>query len=350
MRVFAAYCLMAFMSTLAYSAQLSAVRVRILSKFHPVQISVSEASGAAVNISQSSRFPIEFKNAGPYTLALSDHGLQRVYPGRLLIEWEDGELLIVNELSLQDYVTSVALSELGWTAGEALRAQALLARTWAVTHTQPGQIYDFDDLTNSQVYKGLFAQTAAVDRLLQSNAARILTYKNKPVEVLYHADCADKVYSAHQIWGGTHTPYLAQVQLPFHDTQSTHWQRTLLRSKVDEIFSAYARGTQAIQYKNAVRNARLGVEVNGQWLGVDEFRLRVNRVLGWNQIRSNEFTVQDKGERLYFSGRGHGHLVGLCQKRAIALARQGWSAERILQLFYPGTELVDYHHHSESGY
>ncbi|MGA1871846.1 MAG: SpoIID/LytB domain-containing protein [bacterium] len=325
------------------------VRVRILHKYHPSSLIVhtDEPGQGAILVDCARTFPVEFSPKESYTLLIPAQSIKRSYFGRIYIYREKDELVIVNILPLEEYVTSVVLSELGWTAKEAMRAQAILARTWALTNQHRDQPYDFDDLTHSQVYKGLFPQTEATRQLLGETYGQILTSHNKPIHIVYHAACSDRVYSAYEIWGIRHEPCLTHVELPdiLHASRNdSAWERTLPKPAIDQLFRKQATSdcshcSDKISYNKIQREGKLGIYVNERWIGIDNFRLIINRALGWNQLRSNDFTMDIKGDTIHFKGKGFGHLVGLCQQEAVTLAENGYNYQRILGIFYPGSTI-----------
>ena len=321
------------------------VRVRILEKYHPSKVKVSNSNSPEKSfiINETSQFPVTLNSSDKYLIQVPEQNVERFYRGKLLFGWDKDELLIINELGLEDYVASVVLSEMGWTNVEAMRAQAVLARTWAVKNRRPDMPYDFNDLTNSQVYKGLFPYSESTIRILTDNQGQILTYEGNPIDVLYHAACSDRVFSAYEIWGMKPVPYLKSVKLPDILTASrkdTIWERIISKASIDNLFRDKINSSHPVSYKKTFNNGKLGVYVNDQWVGIDDFRLTINRSLGWNQIRSNDFNMRILGDKIFFQGKGFGHMVGMGQQEAVTLGRNGYDYYKILSFFYPGTEII----------
>jgi Stage II sporulation protein/Penicillin binding protein transpeptidase domain len=73
-------------------------------------------------------------------------------------------------------------------------------------------------------------------------------------------------------------------------------------------------------------------------LAIDDFRRAVGQQLGWHLLKSTRFTVQRTSRGYRFTGRGHGHGVGLCVLGASALAARGADATRILEAYFPGLQ------------
>ena len=76
-------------------------------------------------------------------------------------------------------------------------------------------------------------------------------------------------------------------------------------------------------------------------LSPDSFRRAIGLRLGWNTVLSPTFTVERRGSRFIFRGRGFGSQVGLCEEGAIAQASAGRGYREILSFYYPGAEIVD---------
>lgn len=318
------------------------LRVRILSHYHPQRIEVRElATNAPVNAVDVNSSDRTFRFTNGFQLVLPEAGVQRSYAGDLEVHVRDGELRLINLVGMEAYVTSVVLSEMGWQRAEAMRAQAILARTWAHIHRRQGEPYDFGDRTDGQVYKGLFPQTKRLERLQKVTAGQLLWYRGQAAHVYYHAKCANRVFSAHEIWGVKKKPYLSGFDLPkgIRDGAET-WQCSFLSSDIDIVFAEEL--STPIRLEVEKRSGTLGVRLIGTnfdelWMSVDIFRLQVNRRWGWNKLKSNNFTISRDGDRTLFSGSGFGHLVGMCQQGAVKMAENGRQYQEILQFFYPGT-------------
>ena len=75
-------------------------------------------------------------------------------------------------------------------------------------------------------------------------------------------------------------------------------------------------------------------------ISASSVRFAVNRLFGWNNIRSDLYEVRSVGQQVVFSGHGAGHGVGMCQAGADEMARQGKNYREILSFYYPNTDLA----------
>jgi len=123
-----------------------------------------------------------------------------------------GSLTVVNELPLEDYVRGVVANELspgGYPAIEALKAQAVAARTYALKNRGQFMAQGFDILptTRSQVYRGLTSENQLSNRAVEETAGMIATYEGEPINALYTSTCGGRTESAENIFNHA-VPYL----------------------------------------------------------------------------------------------------------------------------------------------
>jgi stage II sporulation protein D len=128
-----------------------------------------------------------------------------------------GGVQTVDALGLDDYVRGVVAEEMpaGW-ATQALEAQAVAARTYAITTTVGGNGYDLYDDTRSQMYGGVGAETAATDAAVQATAGQIVTYQGRPAVTYFFASSGGHTESIQNAWPGTSPePWLRGVPDPY---------------------------------------------------------------------------------------------------------------------------------------
>jgi SpoIID/LytB domain len=115
---------------------------------------------------------------------------QKRYSGKLKIFIRDNDILVVNVLGLEKYLSSVVGSEMPakWPL-EALKAQAIASRTYALKQ-KGNPLYDIDSTNKNQVYIGLEAGTYKTKRAVKSTRSLVLTYKNKLINSLFHSSSA----------------------------------------------------------------------------------------------------------------------------------------------------------------
>ncbi|MDR1581150.1 MAG: SpoIID/LytB domain-containing protein [Synergistaceae bacterium] len=162
------------------------------------------------------------------------------YRGKLTFIKAGSGLTVVNELPLEDYVRGILKVEMAadWPF-EALKAQAILARTYAVRNR--GRFgkrgYDFDTGENSQVYRGVNAEDPRTDKAVLDTAGMVLTWNGSPADIYYHSDSGGATADAADVWGSAR-PYLrVQREAVQYTSPNSTWNTTLTEAQMTSILS-----------------------------------------------------------------------------------------------------------------
>src|SRR5437588_11317385 len=157
-----------------------------------------------------------FHSSAPLTLASSDETNSPVrfndkpYRGKIEVFANTrGALTVVNVIGLEDYVRGVVPNELSYPALEALKAQAIAARTYALKNRGQFASEGFDLLptTRSQVYRGLTSETSLTSRAVDETRGLIATYNGEPINALYTSTCGGRTEDSENIFNEA-VPYL----------------------------------------------------------------------------------------------------------------------------------------------
>lgn len=167
------------------------------------------ASGAGALF--SSRAPVIFASGDERSAPVRFN--EKSYRGRLeVFPNARGTLTVVNVLGLEDYVRGVVPNELspgGYPAIEALKAQAVAARTYAVKNLNQFASQGFDLLptTRSQVYGGLTTEHPLSTRAVEETRGIVATYRGEAINALYTSTCGGRTEDVENIFNEA-TPYL----------------------------------------------------------------------------------------------------------------------------------------------
>lgn len=261
----------------------------------------------------------------------------------------------VERVALDTYAAAVALTELApgalpvAVADAVYDAQIIVARTYAASrrgrHGAEG--FDLCDTTHCQRYEPARLETARWARAAKAAAARtagqVLVHQGRLIEAVFHADCGGHTADARDVWGSAR-PYLPAQRDTIRDPHRS-WSSTLERERLAGALASDRRtrvpppirGISVVRRDGSGRAARIRirgrttVEVDG-----DVFRAAVSSALGIQALPSTRFTLRETHGGWEAAGTGFGHGVGLCQTGALARARDGTSAARILGFYYPG--------------
>lgn len=126
-----------------------------------------------------------------------------LYPGDLSLTQKDGQLFPIMALSVEDYLQGVVPYEMSNDFPlEALKAQAICARTYAMAHMKPAQPYDVVDTTNDQVFKGVNPAHHNAIRAVQETAGLVVTWKGSLAACYYAASNGGQTEPVANVWKG----------------------------------------------------------------------------------------------------------------------------------------------------
>lgn len=291
-------------------------------------------------------------------------------------------LLPVNIVNIEEYLMGVMSSEMpSEFPMNALRAQAVLARTYALKHLGKHRAYGYDlcDAQNCQVYGGVSAESESGNAAVESTMGQVLLYNNKPIEGVFSANCGGFTQSSKDA-GWSTTPYLNPVSdytdfnfetlQPYHfkdllqhphqaysrydknvSRAAYRWARVIEEPVLRQLIKRQKKDIGPITAVIAQKRGRSGyvsrVLVKGTKGSVilsKENVIRNNLAPG--MLRSSYFIVVPNYENrklksFVFYGGGWGHGVGFCQTGSAGRAEAGQDYADILQHYFPDTTLTD---------
>lgn len=264
------------------------------------------------------------------------------YSGNIEVWRGEKGLYIINELPIENYIESVVASEVGtsWDI-EALKAQAVIARTYAVYRktTNMNSKYHLTSSVLHQVYKGNTSHIQ-IAYAVRNTAGEILTYNGKPIEALYHSTCGGKTETPEDAFGKSY-PYLKSVESSCELSPYWVWERKIPKTEIEKALNISDMQNITITSTTTTGRAKeLSIESGSGKSLIKATELR--KLLGWSRLPSTNFSIKINDDTVIFEGKGYGHGVGLCQWSALQMAREGKTYKEILSFFYPGTELSVY--------
>lgn len=264
-----------------------------------------------------------------------------------IIRKEDLKLLVINNLGLEEYIKGVLYHEVShrWPL-EALKAQAVVARTFAIYQTQISQGKDFDLTSDmySQVYGGKSSETFRTSVAVNRTLGEVLTYQNKIFPAFYHATCGGHTEDAAVLWQ-IDLPALKGVECNFC-TRSPHfkWRKEISVQLVEDklVAAGFAIGgledILVVERDASGRATKLKLVAAGNSLEISAKDFR--QLFDPKIIRSTNFTIQRTDGIFKIEGKGWGHGAGMCQWGAYFQSLQGRKYEQILQYYYPGAQIT----------
>jgi len=271
----------------------------------------------------------------------------RDYPATIEVVRSGDGVAVINELPLEEYVVGVVRAEAveTWPL-EMLRAQAVVARTYAAYHRLIGAARPFHILASTahQQYAGRVPPGSPIWAAVRDTAGQVLLWEGEVFPAFYHTESGGYTEDPRTVFAARNMPGLKAVRCEF-STGSPHyyWSLDVRLTDLADVLrrnDANVGTVTAIDVTERTPSLRAAaVTVHGTRGSV---RLRGNefrRMLGYDAFKSTLFAVAVDAQYARFSGRGYGHGVGMCQWGAKGMAEQGHTARQILEFFYPGTTL-----------
>jgi stage II sporulation protein D len=261
---------------------------------------------------------------------------ERWYRGTVRIVPEGKRLLAVNHVDLEQYLYSVLGAEMSTTfPAEALKAQAVAARTYALYRSQSAQkkLFDVDATQSSQVYRGLSSEANTTQAAVNATLGQVMTYQGKPILAAFHSASGGHTENVEDIWTDK-VPYLRGVADYDLGTPGNEWNKVISLSDLSK--SLKVSNVKSIEVE---KTTQFGSVLNLKVSGDTQASIPGKNVRTALQLRSLRFTVTPTPAGFLFKGRGYGHGLGMSQWGAYKLAERGMKYSSILSHYYQGVDL-----------
>ncbi len=326
------------------------------------------------------------------------------YRGSIILKRDsNGLITVINRVDIEDYIASVVSKEMSPSFNEeALKAQAVCARTYAYKNMGKHKKYGFDlcSSVDCQAYAGVSSEHEKTTSATKQTEGLVMKYDGKIIEAVYSATSGGWTEDVKNVWGSD-IPYLVAAEDSYEskDVYASSWTKDLTVEKATQIMQdkGYNLGTitdikvvkqtergvvtelkvvgtlgektfyregcrlafgsvtpsQAFsvipKYENAVQSEPLyaygksRLSDNICVISADGVSKRSvdNVTLKGNSVRTYTAVLQG-GEASSFTlvGRGNGHLVGMSQNGANGMAAAGFSFDEILRHYYKGIDIT----------
>jgi SpoIID/LytB domain protein len=318
---------------------------------------------------------------------------RQVFRGGLRLLQRSG-LTVINDISLEDYITSVISSEMSATCPlELLKAHAVISRSWlcypklSPETVGPGNVSlrrgdeitrwygreahrDFDVCADDhcQRYQGMTkAHSPSVAAAVQATEGEVLRYDGKVCDARFSKCCGGVTEEYRAAWDDRDVPYLVSLRdvdengkvycdtsdktllsqiLPGFDQETQDFYRWTVRYTGEEIRTlvlsrlnedlGIVQSLEPLERGPSGRIIRLRLRGQEKSLVIGK-ELEIRRALSRSHLYSSAFDVERDGASFVLKGKGWGHGVGLCQIGAAVMADRGKNYREILTHYYPHT-------------
>lgn len=267
---------------------------------------------------------------------------------------------VINVTPMEDYIAQLLPKEMNgsWPI-EALKAQAVAARSYALQKMTSGQVskilgneafYDLESSEKHQVVGSYFDATEKTAAASVDTKGEVLVDQDgKVAPVYFHAKCGGRTLRPDQVWNNRENAYQG-VNCPFCiGVGPKEWGKSITEDRIKDFLYWAIKNKHIKISKDLVEGSIIKVinddfekykasfYVGDRLVLVEKSLLR--RFFGRVILPSNSFYVKKDRGLWSFRGEGLGHGVGLCQIGALTLAQRGWDYRKILSHYFPGHSL-----------
>ncbi len=270
----------------------------------------------------------------------------KFYSGKLEVIKDEKGFYVINNLPFEKYIEGVVLSEIGTDVEfEAIKAQAVIARTYALHNKNKNADRDFH--LSSSILHQLYERSNTaplISHAVEMTRGEFLTFNSTPINAVYHATCEGKTELPEEVWDVEY-PYLKSVDCNSVNAPYEKWQRSFTFREIEKALGIKGLESMSIASYTAtgrVKSLKVSLVSWDSMLSEIEVRAtQLRKLLGYKKLPSTHFLLSKANEKYIFKGRGYGHAVGLSQWGAFTMARKGKNYRQILTHYYPGTVLLD---------
>ena len=254
----------------------------------------------------------------------------------------------VEKINLEDYLIGVVSGEVPVSfEKEAIKAQAVAARTYALKQIENHKNYEYDvkDDTSSQVYQtdeelrnkwgnNYDEYVKKIKKCVNETEGEYVSYNNEVIYAFFFSTSNGKTEDNKNVFGKD-LPYLKVVDSSFDESETKNFTTVKIVSLDDFYKQLNLEKSDELNITDIVRteSGRISsIMVNGKAFTGRDFQKRLS-------LRSNDFTIQKNNENITITTKGFGHGVGMSQYGANALAKRHKTYDEILKYYYQGTNL-----------
>ncbi len=297
-----------------------------------------------------------------------------------------GFITVVNELSLDEYLAGVVPNEMPSSfPQEALKSQAIVARTYTLKHLKKHDKDGFDlcAAQHCQVYGGIENETPQTNSAVRETIHQMVFYGSELADTVYHSTCGGITANIENVWLASPVDYLKSVPAQVNPVYSSFQSEETFRQFIDNPGECFCQESKLFRWERSysktdlqdILSQGLAVTFNTQIkLGdlVDisveertsdgrvkillvkgtegEYRVEKDKIrwltskgkIAKDALPSTLFYVYKPDENtISFKGGGWGHGLGLCQFCAKGMADRGLTSTEIIKYFYRGC-VLDY--------
>lgn len=280
------------------------------------------------------------------TVFIVDEEIKFNYVSNQLVRVKCEKTNEIKSIPLEEYIVGVLAGEMPATfPEEALKAQAVAARSYVLKHIDKTKEYDVVDSVKDQVYldkeslkrkwgKKYTQNINKMKKAVLETKGEYLTYQNKIITAFFFSTSNGKTENSEEVFVEK-LPYLKSVESHWDKVVSPVYEDTkqmTLKEFYQKLGLKYEEKLE-ISVKEYTKSGSIKlIEINNKIFKGTDVRLKLS-------LRSTYFTVKKEEEFVKITTKGNGHGVGMSQYGALGMANEGYSYIEILKHYYTGVEI-----------
>ena len=252
----------------------------------------------------------------------------------------------IEDVPLEKYVLGVVAGEMPVTFNiEALKAQAVASRTYALKKKELKNDYDVEDGTNNQVYitkedmirkwnTNYNINYNIIKKAVEETKGEVILYENNLIDAMFFSTSNGYTENSEDVFS-SEKPYLVSVESSWDKEESPVFNSTAEVSKQEFLFNLGLPDNDVVQISDIIYtkgNRVKTLKINGKIFEGKEIRKIFN-------LKSSCFTIKEENDKITFNVIGYGHGVGMSQYGANAMAKKGYKYKDILKYYYKNCEI-----------
>jgi len=264
------------------------------------------------------------------------------------------ETELVKTLGLEEYIKGVVAAEMPVSfEKEALKAQAVAARTYTLRRLQGkeeilekdiAQAYISEEELKKRWGEKYIIYKSKINSAVEETQGEIMVYDDEIIEAVFHSTSAGYTEASENLWR-EEKPYLKSVESKQDEnapdyTVKTSFENDVLVARLEEKYpDIVVTDAPLLQQIQIIKRSEAGyimqIQIGNKIFTGNEIRVLFN-------LRSTNFTINQKGKKVTFTTKGYGHGIGMSQYGANYMAQDGAGYKEILKHYYQGVEIVEY--------
>ena len=252
---------------------------------------------------------------------------------------------IIETIPLEKYLIGVLSGEMPVSYElEALKAQAVAARTYTLNKMNMNKELEYDivDNTNDQMYldenqlkenwgNNYEEYRNKIKKAVEETSGQYLTYDGKIIKAFFFSTSSGKTENCKDVFG-ENLPYLVSVSSEWDENSPSYIdKKEFKKSEFYEKLNLPYKEELNIEISRNNTNSINTININGNIMKGTDFRYELN-------LRSTNIEIEENNNKIIITSKGFGHGVGLSQYGAQELALKGYKYDEILKHYYQGTE------------